>query len=129
MFGRFSKLLNSIYNQSGGHVSEDMKEIVKLAHAQINTLRRAKKMKPELSTSQFISEPYTEFHRTITDNSSVSERDKEQQEPIATLDINDVFSLFLSIFDMEEEKGTEFIENIKSVRLFFFLVNRVNWGL
>lgn len=96
-------------------MAEDMRELIKLAQAQINSMRRAKKMKQELSTSQFISEPYTEFHRTHTDNSSISERDKELQEPIATLDVNDVFTLFMSIFDMEEEKATEFIENIKSV--------------
>ena len=89
---------------------------MKLAQTQINTMRRAKKMKQELSTSQFISEPYTEFHRTHTDNSNISEREKESQEPIGTLDINDVFALFMSIFDMEEERATEFIENIKSVK-------------
>lgn len=103
-------------NQSGGYLPEDIREMSKTIYAQLVTIKKViKKNKPELSASQTLSEPVHELHRSHTENTSSSEKDKDQDQ-IATLDLQEVYDIFLSMFEGRTAKAADFVARIKNVK-------------
>lgn len=125
MISRFSKILTSINHQSAGSLSEEMKELTRLANLQISILKKSKKFKPEMSASQIASEVFPE-NRNPTDSSNVSEREKDNQDPITTLDLNEVQDAFLAAFYGEDERAAEFIEYVNNVGFSFKIFIKYN---
>jgi len=116
-YNRISKVLSSIHNQSGGVLNDELKDIVKNIQNQISTLKKPKKNKQqETSMSQNGLDPNPELQRTQTGDTGSS--DKGEQDSITSLDFQEVYEIFLAIFEGYTEKASQFIAKIKNVRLF-----------
>ena len=110
-FYRLSKVLQSIYNQSGGYLHDDLKDLARSIYLQVNLLKKPKRGKIELSVSHTFSEA-AEPTRAQTGNTSASEKEIES---LFTLDLAEVYDAFLMTFEGYFEKAKEFVDRVKSV--------------
>lgn len=102
------------------HISEDLKEVLKSITTQVQQFKKGRKSKQqELSTSQASEAP--EIHRTHTENSNVSEREKiserekENELSLVALDLQEIYEIFVAIFDGYTEEAAEFVSQVRSV--------------
>lgn len=79
----------------------------------IATLKRSRKPKSDYAGAQLVPE-LPELYRNHSGATNASE--KEPQEPIVMLDLQEVHQAFLAAFNDEEACATEFVDKIKDVR-------------
>jgi len=127
MMSRLSKVLSSIYSQSehssgGGFMSDEIRDITKRIKNHINSIKKIKRGKQDPHSHSMLDSNYAhpELQRTHTNNTSSS--DKEQDAPGA-LDLNEVYEMFVSMFEGFEDRASEFISKLKSDVMILSFIN------
>jgi len=120
MMSRLSKVLSSIYTQSehssgGGFMPEELRDLAKRIKHNVNPMKKIKRSQPKQDpSSQSMLEGYVipELQRTHTNNTNGSS-EKDHEGP-GSLDLNEVYEMFLSIFEGYEECAPDFVHKLKS---------------